>query len=80
MIAGAIGTTTAIIGLCVLCTTLIGVIATAGVKMYRSARRIEIALAYVESEMRHNGGSTLRDQVKRIEEKVDLLDRERNTA
>ena len=35
--------------------------------IYRWARRIENAIGYVESEMRLNGGTTIRDAIHRIE-------------
>lgn len=39
----------------------------AGLGFYRWTRRMEASLAYVESEMRFNGGTTVRDAVHRIE-------------
>lgn len=41
---------------------------------YRWTRRIEDSLAYVESEMRHNGGSTVRDAVTRIEHRQNRIE------
>ena len=40
--------------------------------MYRWANRMETALKYVESEMRENGGSTTRDAIKRIEQRLGI--------
>lgn len=39
-----------------------------GMIIYRWSRRIEQALNYLESEMKLNGGNTLRDAVWRLEE------------
>lgn len=38
--------------------------------VYRWARRMEKALTYVESEMKLNGGKTMRDSVARLESVV----------
>ena len=40
--------------------------------IYRWARRMEGALTYVESEMKLNGGKTLRDSVRRIEHRLGI--------
>ena len=42
--------------------------------VYRWAERIDSSLGYIESEMRFNGGSTMRDAVKRIESRIDHLE------
>lgn len=39
--------------------------------VYRWMRRVEEALTYVEGEMRHNGGSTIRDAITRIDKRLD---------
>ena len=40
--------------------------------VYRWARRIEGAITYVESEMKFNGGSTMRDSLLRIERELGI--------
>lgn len=42
--------------------------------IYAWAQRIDDSLSYIEQEMRFNGGSTMRDAVKRIEGRIDHLE------
>lgn len=42
--------------------------------VYRWAQRIDDSLSYIEGEMRFNGGSTMRDAVKRIEQRLDVIE------
>ena len=42
--------------------------------VYRWAQRIDDSLSYIEGEMRFNGGSTMRDAVKRIEQRLDEIE------
>ncbi len=39
------------------------------------ARRIESAVSVVEMNMSNNGGSSLRDAIDRIEQRLDLLEK-----
>ena len=38
---------------------------------------MENAISYVESEMKFNGGATMRDALHRLEKKVDAINREK---
>lgn len=42
--------------------------------LYKAAGRMEQSLSYIEGEMRFNGGSTMRDAVKRIEQRLDVIE------
>ena len=42
--------------------------------VYLWAQRIDGSLSYIESEMRFNGGATLRDAVKRIEVRLSVME------
>lgn len=42
--------------------------------VYRWARRIETAMTYVESNLKNNGGSSLRDAIDRIENRLTDLE------
>lgn len=52
----------------------VGVIGKAAHWLYRWAQRIDESLSYIEGEMRFNGGSTMRDAVKRIESRLDQIE------
>jgi hypothetical protein len=50
-------------------------------QVYRWAQRIDSSLAYIESEMRLNGGQTMRDAIKRIEQRLtDVEDNQEDAA
>lgn len=55
--------------------TAVGVILrTAVMPIYRWARRLEDALGYVEGQMRHNGGTSVKDAVTRIDDRTQRLE------
>lgn len=52
----------------------LGTIGKAVLWVYRFSKRIEASISYIESEMRFNGGSTIRDAVGRIEGRLDVIE------
>ena len=67
------GTTTAIVAIVLGSITFLSTVAKLLVAGYRWGRRLEKALAYIESEMRPNGGSTIRDRVVRTDETLESI-------
>ncbi len=57
------GTTTAIVAIVLGSITFLTTVGKILVAGYRWGRRLEKAIDYIESEMRHNGGSTIRDHI-----------------
>lgn len=47
-----------------------------GLKIHRLLSRVETAVAYVEAELRFDGGQSTRDAIARIEHRVDDIQRE----
>ncbi len=52
----------------------VGVIGKSAHWIYRWAQRIDTSLSYIEGEMRFNGGATMRDAIKRIEQRVEAIE------
>jgi hypothetical protein len=42
--------------------------------VYGWAKRMDTSLTYIETEMRFNGGTTMRDAVKRIEQRLEVME------
>lgn len=42
--------------------------------LWRAGRRISKGVAYLEGEMRNNGGSTMRDAIDKLREIVDRIE------
>jgi hypothetical protein len=57
------------------CVVSIGVIYRGVVRpVYRWATRLEKAMAHVEMNMKNNGGSSMRDAIDRIENRLNRLE------
>ena len=57
------------------CIISIGVIYRGVVRpVYRWATRLEKAIAHVESNMKNNGGATMRDAIDRIENRLNRVE------
>jgi hypothetical protein len=55
--------------------TAVGVIWSKGVMpIYRFAKTVEKHVTFVETQMTPNGGSSLRDAIQRIEERVNVIE------
>lgn len=55
--------------------TAVGVIWSKGVMpVYRFAKTVEKHVTFVETEMTSNGGSSLRDAITRIEQRVNVIE------
>ena len=67
------GTTTAIVAIVLGGITFLSTVSKLLIAGYRWGRRVEKALDYIESEMRHNGGSTIRDHVVRTKEHIETI-------
>lgn len=52
----------------------LGVLHRAGVGMYRAARRIEDTFDLVHRELLPNGGGSLHDAIRRIDQRVEVLE------
>lgn len=67
------GTTTAIVAIVLGSITFVSTIVKLLAVGYRWGRRVEKALTYIEGEMRHNGGSTMRDHVVRMDGTLNAI-------
>lgn len=69
---------TAVVAIIISASVALTVVSTALTKLalavYRFSSRMDKSISYVESEMRHNGGSTLRDAVIRIDQRLHQLE------
>jgi hypothetical protein len=68
-----VGTTTAIVAIVLGSITFLSTVGKLLIAGYRWGRRVEKALDYIESEMRHNGGSTIRDHVVRTNHNIETI-------
>lgn len=68
----AVTDVTAVLSIIVVGIAAAGAIGRVALLMFRWGRRVEQALAFCESEMRFNAGSTQRDAIGRIEEHLGI--------
>lgn len=63
-----------ILGVVAGCLVSVGVILRSAVAVYKWARRIDSALGFVEEQMKPNSGSSLRDSLDRIENRLTQVE------
>lgn len=69
------GTTTAIVAIVLGSLTLLGSLSKFVRIIYKWGRRCENALAYIEAEMKHNGGDSMRDHMVKTSERVESIEK-----